>query len=215
MVLENTDSIRIWQQNTRKSLTAQLATLHSVQDEYDIICIQEPHMDFQAMSRVTSVWTTVYPSGFKHDMDSPPVRALTLVRTRISTNNWTQALIDSLDVVAICLTCAWGTLHIYNVYNDCTHSDTIHAVSRHLAARSRREGRRRAADEAVVGDIWLGDFNRHNPWWEDARNSRLFTQKNLDDTQILIDLLAEQHGNGAPTFYPHNHQLKRGPNEAR
>jgi hypothetical protein len=41
------------------------------------------------------------------------------------------------------------------------------------------------------GDIWLGDFNRHNPWWEDVRNSRLFTQRNLDDAQICIDLLAE------------------------
>jgi hypothetical protein len=55
-------------------------------------------------------------------------------------------------------------------------------LSRHLAARSRREGRQRAVDKAVVGDIWLGDFNRHNPWWEDARNSRLFAQKNLDDS---------------------------------
>jgi endonuclease/exonuclease/phosphatase family metal-dependent hydrolase len=39
--------------------------------------------------------------------------------------------------------------------------------------------------------MWLGDFNRHNPWWEDAANSRLFTQKNLDEAQILIDLLSD------------------------
>ena len=168
MVLANTESIRIWQQNTRKSLTAQLATLHSVRDEYDIICIQEPHMDFQAMSRATSVWTAVYPSSFKHDKDGPPARALTLVRTRISTNNWTQTPIDSLDVVAICLTSARGTLHVYNIYNDCTHSDTIYTLSRHLQARSRRN-RQRTGEDAEGGDIWLGDFNRHNPWWEDAR----------------------------------------------
>ena len=123
-------SIRIWQQNARKLLTTQLATLHSVEDEYDIICIQELHIDFQAMSRATSVWTTVYPSGFKHDKNGPPARALTLVRTRILTNNWTQTPIDSPDVVAIRLTCARGTLHVYNIYNDCTHSDTVHALSR-------------------------------------------------------------------------------------
>ena len=41
------------------------------------------------------------------------------------------------------------------------------------------------------GDLWLGDFNRHNPWWEDARNIRLFTQRNLDEAQILIDVLAD------------------------
>ena len=202
MVLANTESIRIWQQNTRKSLTAQLATLHSVRDEYDIICIQEPHMDFQAMSRATSVWTAVYPSSFKHDKDGPPARALTLVRTRISTNNWTQTPIDSLDVVAICLTSARGTLHVYNIYNNCTHSDTIYTLSRHLQARSRRN-RQRTGEDAEGGDIWLGDFNRHNPWWEDAKNSRLFTQRNLDDAQVLIDLLAEFNMDMAlPPFTP-------------
>ena len=207
MVLVNTQSIRIWQQNMRKSLTAQLATLHSVEDEYDIICIQEPHIDFQAMSRVTSVWTTVYPSGFKHDKDGPPARALTLVRTRISTNNWTQTPIDSLDVVAICLMCAQGTLHVYNIYNDCTHSDTVHALSRHLRDRARRDRQRRRGNveggDVEGGDIWLGDFNRHSPWWEDARNSRLFTQRYLDDAQILIDLLAEYNMELAlPPFTP-------------
>src|SRR5271168_5246922 len=167
MVLENTEAIRIWQQNTRKSLTAQLATLHSVQDEYDVICIQEPHMDFQAMSHATSVWTTVYPSGFNHDREGPPARALTLMRTRISTNSWTQIPVDSLDVVAIRLTSTRGILCIYNIYNNCMHSNTIHTLSRHLAGRSRRD-RQRGVDEAEEGEIWLGDFNRHSPWWEDA-----------------------------------------------
>ena len=33
----NLDHINIWQQNTRKPLTVQLATLHSVEDKYDIM----------------------------------------------------------------------------------------------------------------------------------------------------------------------------------
>jgi endonuclease/exonuclease/phosphatase family metal-dependent hydrolase len=190
MVLGHTETVRIWQQNTRKSLIAQLATLHSVQDEYDVICIQEPHMDFQAMSRATSVWTSVYPSGFKHGMEGPTARALTLVRTRLSTNSWTQIPVDSLDVVAICLSSERGTLSIYNIYNDCTHSNTIHTLSRHLTGRG-RGNRRSVADGKEEGEIWLGDFNRHSPWWEDAKDSRLFTQRNLDEAQILIDLLAD------------------------
>jgi hypothetical protein len=116
-MLENDpETIRIWQQNTRKSLTVQLATLHSVEDKYDIICIQEPHLDFQAMSRATSVWTSVYPTGFKHDKEGTPPRALTLVHTRLSTNNWTQVPVNSLDIVAIWLTCERGRLNIYNIY---------------------------------------------------------------------------------------------------
>ncbi|KAF8815747.1 hypothetical protein BYT27DRAFT_7030797, partial [Phlegmacium glaucopus] len=37
------------------------------------------------------------------------------------------------------------------------------------------------------------DFNRHNPWWEDARNKRLFTRWNLEEAQILIDVLVERN----------------------
>ena len=190
-MLENDpETIRIWQQNTRKSLTVQLATLHSVEDKYDIICIQEPHLDFQAMSRATSIWTSVYPTGFKHDKEGPPPRALTLVHTRLSTNNWTQVPVNSLDIVAIQLTCERGRLNLYNIYNDCTHSETIRILSKHLDNRTRRN-RRRAGQEVEGGDVWLGDFNRHNPWWEDASNARLFTQRNLDEAQILIDALAD------------------------
>src|SRR5271156_5273340 len=186
----NTEHIKIWQQNTRKSLNVHLATLHSVEDKYDLICIQEPHFDFQAISRATSVWTAVYPTGFNHSKEGPLPRALTLVHTRISTNSWAQVPVNSLDVVAIQLSGNNGILNIYNIYNDCTHSDTIRALGVHLEERASltQRGGQVGNEE---GDIWLGDFNRHNPWWEDARNARLFTQRNLDDAQILIDLLAE------------------------
>src|SRR5271168_3202020 len=98
----NLDHINIWQQNTRKSLTVQLATLHSVEDKYDVICIQEPYFDFQSISRASSsVWTSVYPSSFSSTTDGPIPRALTLVHTRISTNSWVQLPVDSPDVVAI------------------------------------------------------------------------------------------------------------------
>jgi len=29
--------------------------------------------------------------------------------------------------------------------------------------------------------IWLGDFNRHHPEWDEERNSHLFTRENLDE----------------------------------
>src|SRR5271155_5242566 len=133
---QNTGKFKIWQQNTRKSLNIQLATLHSVEDKYDIICIQEPHFNFQAISRATSVWTVVYPTGFQNDIEGPRPRALTLVHTRISTNSWAQVPVNSLDVVAIRLTGTSGTLNIYNIYNDCTHSDTIRVLEEHLESRA-------------------------------------------------------------------------------
>ena len=186
----NVKHIKIWQQNARKSLTVQLATLHNVEDKYDIICIQEPYFDFQHISRATSVWTSVYPTGFNHDKQDPTPRALTLVHTRLSTNCWTQIPVKSPDVVGIRLTSDKGTLNIYNIYNDCMHSNTIKILEKHLEERGTDEDTS-AGGSKEIGDIWLGDFNRHNPWWESPSNSRLFTNRNLEDAQILIDLLAE------------------------
>src|SRR5271168_2977524 len=186
----NIDHINVWQQNTRKSLTVQLATLHSVEDKYDVICIQEPYFDFQSLSRATGVWTSVYPTGFSRATDGPVPRALTLIHTRISTNCWVQVPVDSLDVVAVQFTNNDGALNIYNIYNDCSHSNTIRTLERHLGTRPRPRTGPSSAYRAV-GDVWLGDFNRHNPWWEDPSNSRLFTNRNLDEAQILIDLLSD------------------------
>src|SRR5271156_4606474 len=179
--------INVWQQNARKSLIVQLATLHSVEDKYDVICIQEPYFDFQSLSRATGVWTSVYPSNFNKAVDGPVPRSLTLIHTRISTNCWVQVPVDSLDVVAVQFTSTKGALNIYNIYNDCSHSDTIRTIERHLATRSGTQ----PGLGSVTGDVWLGDFNRHNPWWEDASNARLFTNRNLDEAQLLIDLLSE------------------------
>ena len=63
-----------------------------------------------------------------------------------------------------------------------------HLESRILAGPPMSQG-----DRSEEEDIWLGDFNRHNPWWEDASNSRLFTNTNLEKAQILIDLLTEHN----------------------
>src|SRR5277367_2862375 len=131
----NIKHLHIWQQNARKSLTVQLATLHSVKDKYDIICIQEPYFDFQALSRATGVWTSVYPSGFNRATDGPIPRALTLIHTRISTNCWVQVPVDSLDVVAVQFTSDKGALNVYNIYNDCSHFDTIRKLDVHMASR--------------------------------------------------------------------------------
>ena len=55
--------VRIWQQNVRKSLVAIHALLNGLKDEYDLVCIQEPHFDFRGITRAMGVWTVVYPSN--------------------------------------------------------------------------------------------------------------------------------------------------------
>lgn len=39
--------------------------------------------------------------------------------------------------------------------------------------------------------LWLGDFNRHHPMWDEERNRHLFTTANLDRAQKLLDLISE------------------------
>ena len=75
MVEEPTlNHINVWQQDAIKSLTVQLATLHSVEDKYDVLCIQEPYFDFQSLLRATGIWTSVYPSNFNRAVDGPAGR---------------------------------------------------------------------------------------------------------------------------------------------
>ena len=35
--------------------------------------------------------------------------------------------------------------------------------------------------------IWLGDFNRHCPEWDEERNTHLFTRSNPNNIQLLIN----------------------------
>ena len=39
--------------------------------------------------------------------------------------------------------------------------------------------------------IWLGDFNRHHPLWEEERNLHLLTETYLNAAEPLLLLLAE------------------------
>ena len=41
--------------------------------------------------------------------------------------------------------------------------------------------------------IWLGDFNRHHPMWDEERNIHLFTKAVLDVAQPLLDMIIKHH----------------------
>ena len=123
--------VRIWQQNVRKSLVATHALLNGLKDEYDLVCIQEPHFDFRGITRATGVWTVVYPSNHAEGQEGV-TRSLILIHSRFSSGAWTQIEVASRDVTAIRLEGPGGRLDIYNIYNDCTHSQTIQALKAHF-----------------------------------------------------------------------------------
>jgi hypothetical protein len=106
-------TIKIWQQNARKSLDAQLMTLHTARNDYDIICLQEPHFDHLNATRATPVWRLVTPTGWnRKDPTEKTPRVITLVHERISTNSWTQIDLDTTDAVGIKLVSEGGEISI-------------------------------------------------------------------------------------------------------
>jgi Endonuclease-reverse transcriptase len=68
------------------------------------------------------------------------------------------------------------------------HSNSIRAIQRHLQRQAAERG---TQERDMEGMIWLGDFNRHHPMWDELRNSHLFTRANQDKVQTLLDAIAE------------------------
>lgn len=77
---------------------------------------------------------------------------------------------------------------LINVYNDNNNDNTIEELEKSLNANIQEL---HPSDEDHM--IWLGDFNRHHPLWDEARNSHLFTPAALEAVGKLLELVAD-HG---------------------
>lgn len=180
--LINTLTIR--QQNLNKSETATWGMINTVNPkETDIIAIQEPYLDFLNRTRATKAWTTALPTGHYKD-ESKKSRALILVNSRLTT--WEQIMVDSLDVVAVRLKTRKWEMLIVNIYGDINNSDAFKK-----AEEATRKEKRKISGNERLETIWLGDFNRHHPAWDELRNAHLFTRENLDKAQELINTIDE------------------------
>ncbi|KIK02006.1 hypothetical protein K443DRAFT_97631, partial [Laccaria amethystina LaAM-08-1] len=104
---------------------------NGLKDEYDLVCIQEPHFDFRGIMTAMGVWTVVYPSNHAERQEGV-TRSLILIHSRFSSSAWTQIEVARRDVTAIQLEGLGGQLDIYNIYNDCTHLQTIQTLKTHF-----------------------------------------------------------------------------------
>ena len=169
-----------------KSTAAQLTLLNGpVAKERDVIVLQELAIDHcTGLTKANSHWRAVYLTH-KFTLDTNP-RAITLVNTKISTNNWEQIPFPSRDVVIVQFRSAQGARTLINIYNDGTHNRTLEEMGRFLALNAAKV--RPSQNDHM---FWLGDFNRHHPMWDEERNSHLFTTVALDSVQKLLDLLVD------------------------
>lgn len=87
------------------------------------------------------------------------------------------------DVTAVTIKTEHASIHIFNLYVDGGHDMVLHAAA--------RATRRLCMDEGVHEFVWLGDFNRHHPSWDDHSNAHIFTRQNLERSELLMRYLAE------------------------
>ena len=151
-------------------------------EEYDVALIQEPVINTVNLTIANPKWNVVYPTTHNRDR-ATRTRSVILVNKLISKDNWQIVPVDSPDVSAIEIQSDSGNTRIYNVYNDITHNETLTALEKHFTDANVH------AEARVDGLLLMGDFNRHHPMWDEARNQHLFTAANLKAAQPLLELL--------------------------
>ena len=183
--------IKIWQQNINKSRTCQHDLISSgklIEKGIDIVALQEPAINAFNKSVASREWKAVYPST--HANEPGKTRTLLLIRDDLLTDRWEQLEFQSGDVMAIKLQGDWGKLTLFNIYNDCKHDDTIAALTKyHRTHASCILGK--VETQGAHHLIWVGDFNRHHPYWDTPANNALFTREATNQAEILIQSLAE------------------------
>ena len=184
-----TSNIKIWQQNVNKSRACQhnlISNNHLINKGVNIIALQEPTIDPQGFTLAARDWVPVYPP--LHQKTEKTTRSIILVRADLSSDSWKQLDVPSTDITAIQIKGEWGKLTIVNVYNDCENDDTMRVLAE-FHRRNQNEIERSETGTAHV--LWVGDFNRHHPYWDDPNDVRLFTNEAMSAAEKLIEVVVD------------------------
>ncbi len=93
--------------------------------KWDIVLIQEPYIvnHFGATVLTATNYRSVYPED--RGRNSTTVRSVIWVSNLLDTKNWENInILNTNDITAIQLRGDFGKITIFNIYNDCTHSNT-------------------------------------------------------------------------------------------
>jgi exonuclease III len=184
-------ALAIWQQNLNKSPLCQHGLISSrrlARHNIDIIALQELSINFLNKTIGSWDWIPLYPTTYEKQPDK--TRAVMLIRGDICTENWEQLDFPSGDVTALQIKEEWGTITIFNIYNDCEHDDMLEALTIYY----RQHALKILGTESTHQKhhlIWLGDFNRHHPYWDNPEDNRLFTKEASDAAEILLKAVAD------------------------
>ena len=185
--------LNIWQQNVNRSCTCQHDLISSValaRQGIDIVALQEPAINNSRATIATRDWVSVYPTT--HGKEPSRKCFLILIRSNIITDQWKQIDFPSGNVTTIAIHSNWGELLLYNIYNNCTTNDTVIQLETFNRTRpSPNRSNINGSNSNTQPTIWLGDFNRHHPHWDNPNDTRLFTKAAIQDTEVLINAIGE------------------------
>jgi len=144
------------------------------------MAIQEPYLDCNHNTCANPHWYTLYPK--EHYVEPEKTTSIIFINKWITTDSWIQVDFSSSDVTAVQVQTAVGVVLIINTYNQIVHTNTINWILQVM--RTRVQGRSDMPN--ATHTLWLGDFNRHHPLWDESHNTHLFTR-----VQELIDAITE------------------------
>jgi endonuclease/exonuclease/phosphatase family metal-dependent hydrolase len=179
------DSIRLLQIDLNKLECAHLDIINErVSQRFDIILIQEPYGTIFNAIRTPTNFRPIFPS---HRIGNEgTMRSVIWVNSKLDTKNWMALDVPGTnDIMAIQLKGPYGTLSIFNVYNDCTHSRNETTLRRYI-----HENTNLILATENHHMMWAGDFNRHHLLWDRDEDTHLFTQLATRQAENLIELLA-------------------------
>ncbi|KAJ7114564.1 Endonuclease/exonuclease/phosphatase [Mycena crocata] len=175
--------MNVWQQNLDRGLDNQHELLQMMErDTYHFAALQEPWIGKGGETRANPHWTVVYPTAC--GVPGTRARAVTLVSASLPTDVWSQMPVSSPDIIAVEYRDTFGTMRVVNIYNDGDHDETLTALCRFMVT-----ARANPPPRGPVYYIWLGDFNRHSPLWDEMRNAHLFTAAAEEAVLPLLQLL--------------------------
>jgi len=128
----------------------------------------------------------IYPT--LHCKTDSTTRAITLIKGSIKTDSWKQIDFPLCNITVIQLKGEWGKLTVVNVYNNCQNDETIRLLTNF---HNSNQAEITQTNSGTAHILWVRDFNRYHPYWDDPRDTRLFTTEVTAAVEKLIEAIAD------------------------
>ncbi|KAF8133429.1 hypothetical protein EV363DRAFT_1162429, partial [Boletus edulis] len=99
--------------------------------------LQEPTINCVNLTVSNPRWNIVYPTTHRTKV-AEQTSSVLLINKALSKESWRVIQIKSPDITGVEIMGTWVKVHIYNVYNDCTHSRSIDTLVQHFKKEEQR-----------------------------------------------------------------------------